>query len=85
MNELYFLGMDVPEETKYMIDLATITCTDSMTDSELKAYKMGVENTISALKSILENDGVPVININGLEAPTELSIDELEQYCYELY
>ncbi len=85
MNELYFLGMDVPEETKNMINLASIACTDGMADSELKAYKMGIENTISALKSILENDGIPVININGLETPTELSIDELEQYCYELY
>lgn len=80
VNDLYFLGMDIPEETKTMVSITTVTCTDGMTESELKAYKMGIENTISVLKSILENDGIAVIHIDGIEVPTEFSIDELERY-----
>ena len=81
MNELYFLGMDIAEETKTLVDFTTITCTNGMAESELRAYKLGIENTVSALKSVIgrEND-MPVINIEGLDIPTELSIDELEEY-----
>lgn len=81
MNELYFLGMDIIEEVKALSDIATITCTNGMTDSELDAYKLGVKNTISALKTILNDDGMPVVNIVGLDIATELTIDELEEYC----
>lgn len=84
MNELYFVGMDIVEETKTLVDFTTITCTDGMTDNELRAYKLGVENTISALKAMLSNDGVVAINIPGLDIQTELSIDEVEEYCFKL-
>lgn len=81
MNELYFLGMDIVEETKTLVDFTEITCTNGMTENELAAYKMGIKNTISALKSVLNDNDLLVININGLEIPTELSIEELEEYC----
>ena len=81
MNELYFLGMDIVEETKTLVDFTEITCTNGMAENELAAYSMGVKNTISALKSVLNDNDLPVININGLEIPTELSIEELEEYC----
>jgi hypothetical protein len=81
MNELYFLGMDIAEETKTLVDFTTITCTNGMTENELKAYKLGITNTISALKSVIEHEyGIAVVNIEGLELPTELSIDEVEEY-----
>lgn len=80
MNELYFLGMDITEETKRLVDFTTITCTNGMTDNELKAYKLGITNTISTLKAVLENDDMVTIHIDGLDVPTELSIDELEKY-----
>ena len=81
MNELYFLGMDIVEETKTLVDFTTITCTNDMTDNELMAYKLGITNALSALKAVLQDDNMVVINIDGLEIPTELSIDELEAYC----
>lgn len=83
MNELYFLGMDIVKETKTLIDFTTITCTKGMTENELRAYKLGVENTISAVKAVIEpeNDTV-VINIDELEIPIELSIDEVEGYIF---
>lgn len=82
MNELYFLGMDIVEETKALADFSTITCTNGMTDNELRAYKLGVTNTISALKSILQNDDMAVVNIDGLEVATELTVDEVEEYYH---
>ncbi len=85
MNELYFLGMDITEETKALVDFTTITCTDGMTENELEAYKLGIKNTLSALKAVLNNDDMPVINICGLDIQTELSIDDLEEYCSTLY
>jgi hypothetical protein len=81
MNELYFLGMDIAEETKTLVDFITITCTNGMTESELKVYKLGITNTISALKSVIgKENNILVINIEGLEIPTEFSMDEIEEY-----
>ena len=81
MNELYFIGMDIIEEVKTLSDFTTITCTDGMTDNELNAYKLGIKNTLSALKTLLNEDNMPVVNIAGLDIATELTIDELEEYC----
>jgi hypothetical protein len=80
MSELYFLGADIVEETKSFMHLSEIICTDGMTENELKAYHMGVENALSALKAIIAESDLPVININGLEIQTELSIEDLEEY-----
>ena len=85
MNELYFIGMDITTETKNLVDFTTITCTNGMTDNELKAYKMGITNTLSALKTVLENNDLTVIHMDGMEIPTELSLDEVEAYYSDLY
>ena len=84
MNELYFLGMDIADETKALVEFSTITCTDGMTDVELGAYKMGIANTLSALKAVLDDDAI-VVNIAGMEIATELSTYDLENYCVDTY
>lgn len=80
MNEVYFLGMDIVEEVKNIIKLSTVLCTDGMTENELKAYQMGVENTLSALDAAIRENDIPVVDMSGMEIPTELSVDELENY-----
>ena len=80
MNEVYFLGMDIVEEVKNMIKLSTVLCTDGMAENELKAYQMGVENTLSALDAVIRENDIPVVDMSGMEIPTELSVDELENY-----
>ena len=81
MNELYFLGMDIVEETRNISKFSEIICTDGMTENELKAYELGIENALSALKSVVAMDGeMTVINIEGLDTPTELTVDELQEY-----
>lgn len=80
MNELYFLGMDVVEEVKTMVNFTTAMGTDGMTESEFSAYEMGIKNTISALRTLLNEEELPVVNIRHIEIPTELTIEELEEY-----
>ena len=80
MHELYFVGMDIVEETRTLVDFTTITCTNGMTENELNAYKLGIKNTLAALKGVLNVDSSNecAVNINGMDIPTELTIDELE-------
>ena len=85
MNELYFLGMDIVEEVKNIIKLSHVLCTDGMTESELKAYQMGIANTISAIDAVIRESDIPVIDMSGIEMPTELSIDEVENYYNSVY
>jgi hypothetical protein len=83
MNELYFLGTDIVVEVKDLMKFMAITATDGMTDNELRAYQLGIDDTIAALKSVLDGDGLPVINIRNLEVPTELSVEEVAE-CFEV-
>ena len=83
MNELYFIGMDIVEEVKSMIDATILACTYGMTENELKAYKLGVQNVLSALDTAIYDNELTVVNINGMEMPTELSVDELEEFFSE--
>lgn len=80
MDELFFVGMDIVEETKTLVDFTTITCTNGMTENELSAYKLGIKNTLEALKGVLYVDTINecVVNVNGMDIPTELTIDDLE-------
>lgn len=81
MHELYFLGMDIVEETRHISKFSEIICTDGMTESELKAYQMGIENTLSALKSVIATESnIVAVNINDFDIPTELTFDELQEY-----
>jgi hypothetical protein len=85
MKELYFVGMDIIEETKMLVDFTTSICADGMNENELKAYKMGVANTLSALKEVLASaDGNFVVNINGMEMQEEFDITDLEHYLLSI-
>ena len=79
MDELFFVGMDIVEETKNIIHAATPDCTRGMTDSELKAYNLGITNTLSALKGVVYTDSINsfALHIDGFEIPTEFTYDDL--------
>ena len=83
MNTLYFIGMDIVEEVKSMVDATTLACTYGMTENELKAYQLGVQNVLSALDATIYDNELVVVNINSMEVPTELSVDELEEFFNE--
>jgi hypothetical protein len=80
MNELYFLGMDITAEVKELMRLMEIVGVDGMSESELKAYRLGVDHVMTALKSTLDNSDTAIIHIDDMEIPTELSVDEVAAY-----
>ncbi len=85
MNELYFVGMDIVEETKTLSDFTSSICTDGMEENELKAYRLGVANTISALRETLASaDNGFIINIDGIEIQEEFDIVDLENYLLDI-
>lgn len=80
LRDLLFTGMDVPNETRKL--LAKFTVTEGMTESELKAYEMGVENTLRAARALLEIDQL-VFHISGYDIMEELDLDELIELAEE--
>lgn len=85
MNDLYFIGMDIVEETKILVNFSTASSTDGMTESELRAYNMGVANVMSALRATLDSaENEFVININGMEIQEEFDIVDLEHYLLSI-
>lgn len=75
LRDLLFTGMDVTNETRKF--LKNFKVTDGMTESELKAYEMGVENALSAAKTLLESDEHIVFHIEGYDVIEEFDLDEL--------
>ncbi|MEE1303109.1 MAG: hypothetical protein UHD64_10040 [Bacteroidales bacterium] len=80
MDELFFTGMDILEQTRKLVEKATDSVCKGLTDSEREAYLGGVANTLSALQCMLEVDcdGEPIVHISGIEGLEEMSIEELE-------
>lgn len=82
MNELYFIGMDIVEETNYIANITDSVITSGMNEDEIKAYRLGISNMLSALKTVLRNDddNAYVLHIQGLDNLTEFTLDEIETY-----
>ena len=76
LRDLLFTGMDVPNETRKLLAQVTVTVTDGMTESELRAYEMGVENTLRATRALLEIDQL-VFHVKGYEVMEEFDLDDL--------
>lgn len=79
MRDIIFLGMDICKEMDEITSqlLCKKEC-DGMNDSQLAAYKMGIKNTLSLLRSTIEtDDSHPVINIIGLNDVEEFYIEDL--------
>lgn len=74
LRDILFTGMDIPNETRKL--LSRFTVTDDMTESELKAYEMGVENTIRAMQAIINIDQI-VFHLEGNDCVEEFDLDDL--------
>lgn len=81
MNELFFTGMDILEQTRKLVESATDDVCRGLTDFEKKIYLGGVANTLSALKCLLEIDcdGEPIVYIPGIVGTEEMALEELEE------
>lgn len=80
MDELFFTGVDILEQTRKLVESATDNVCKGLTDAEKEIYLGGVTNTLSALQCMLEVDcdGEPLVYIPGIEGFVEMSLEELE-------
>lgn len=84
MDELIFVGTPIRKDTRVILDKVTEQVCVGMTDSEKKAYEMGVENTFRAIECLLEADDEPKLYMPDLEISTEMTLDEVKEYfCKE--
>lgn len=82
LRDLLFTGMDIPNETRKI--LSQFTVTDGMTESELKAYEMGVENTLRAARALLNLDQL-VFHLEGHDCIEEFDLREIIKIIEEKY
>ena len=82
LSELIFVGMNVPEEARKIMDQLP-SCTNGMTDSELKAYEMGIKNALWAVKTVLELDEHVAFHDHELSVMTDFDIDDLIELVEE--
>ena len=78
-NKITFLGIDVCKDMDELTSklLCKKECT-GMNEGQLAAYKMGVKNTLSLLRSTLDTgDTHVVVNMAGLDEVTEFDVEEL--------
>ena len=82
LRDLLFTGMDIPNETRKIVSQFTVT--DGMTESELKAYEMGVENTLRAAQALLNLDQL-VFHLEGHDCIEEFDLREIIKIIEEKY
>ena len=80
LQDILLTGMDIPNETRKL--LSRFTVTDGMTESELKAYKMGVENTIRAMQALINIDQI-VFHLEGNDCIEEFDLDDFIEIVEE--
>ena len=80
MDELLFIGVPIEKEVLALLDKVTEQVCEGMTDSEKKAYEMGITNTILTITSLLEADDEPKLYMPNFEISTEMTLDEVKEY-----
>ncbi len=82
MDEIMFIGLDIPRVAKNMLDEADEKICKNMTPDEKKAYDFGVQTVLSALKGILisnlENNEV-YVHIPGKDMQEEFDYTDLSK------
>ena len=74
LTELLVMGGNIPEDVNSIVN--SHDCTNGMTDSERKAYKMGISNTLGVLKALLEQTPYIMVHTTNPDYYGELDIDE---------
>lgn len=83
MDELIFTGVDIPEKVKEINTQVTSRVVSVMEENEARAYKLGVMNTLSVLRGLVDSDCTAVVHIPDLEDEVEFTFDELERFWFE--
>ena len=84
MDELLFTGIPIQRETVVALNQVMDRVCYGMTDSEKRAYDLGISNTISIITALLEPDDEPKLFMPHLETSIEMTLDEvIEYFCKE--
>ena len=81
LRDLLFTGMDVVNESQKLLIQNNLT--EGMTEDELAAYTMGVNNALSAVEALFESDEHLVFHVKGYNVIEEFDIDELIEIVEE--
>jgi hypothetical protein len=79
MNELLFNAMNIPNEVRKALDKTESSVCNGMTDSERKAYNLGISNALGVMRGLLELDEEPAIHIPSIKEIVEMDIEDLEK------
>ena len=83
MDEIMFIGLDIPKATKNMLDEADEKICKNMTLDEKKVYDFGVNTVLSALKDILasnQEDNEVFVHIPGKDMQEEFDYEDLSKF-----
>lgn len=83
LQDMLFTGMDIPNEIRKMLSNVNGTATNGMTVNEEKAYRMGVENALSAASALLEEDEHLVFHLKDNNYIEEFDLEELIEIMEE--
>ena len=81
LDEIMFVGLDIPKATKKLLDQAGADICKNMTPNEKKAYDFGVKTTMQALVGLIsaQEDNEVCVYIPGKEIGEEMDYDELSK------
>lgn len=74
-----FTIMNVYKEANQILEANEGVITEGMTDTELAAYRLGIVNMTSLLKSLLNDDENFVVHHPGYDVPTEADIGDIKR------
>lgn len=83
MDEIMFIGLDIPKATKNMLDEADEKICKNMTPDEKKVYDFGVNTALSVLKGILtsnQEDNEVFVHIPGKDMQEEFDYEDLSKF-----
>lgn len=81
MDDIIFVGLDIPKAVKKMLDDADKNICTGMTPDEKKAYDFGVKTTLQALTGLMSDkeDDEVYVNIPGKDIWEEFDYDDLKK------
>ena len=82
MEDIMFVGLDIPNEVKKMLDEADENICKNMTPDEKKVYDFGVKTVLSVLKGILtsnQEDNEVFVHIPNQYTQEEFDYEDLSK------
>ena len=82
MDEIMFVGLDIPNEINNILDEVNEKICKNMTPDEKKAYDFGVDTTLFVLKNILtsnQEDNEVFVHIPGQDIEEEFDYEDLSK------